>query len=168
MHLLQRPAGHKRCKKLLIVQQPCFSFKANFLPRMCPCKSTTVWTSVSTDTCDSGRECAEIPLQTTNRNENSSRASIRNSTFGSRLTLGQFALLDSAGSVFVKGLEHFLPLIDVVKQLLEFVQVDCPRGIFIKNICNDNGATFRGCSPDCSSANSMYPDRSLSMLSNRA
>ena len=52
----------------------------------------------------------------------------------SRITLHQLLLLNLSGPVLVEGLEDTLPLVYVIEELLELVQIDRPRGVLVKHI----------------------------------
>jgi ribosomal protein S4E len=49
-------------------------------------------------------------------------------------TLVQFVLLDSAGAIGIKRLKDCLPLIYIIKELLELVQIDRTGRILVKQI----------------------------------
>ncbi len=88
------------------------------------------------------------------------------------ITLGQLVLLNLSGPILIEGLEDALPLVNVIEELLELVQIDRSRVVLVKHICKTQGEgdDLSLClrdSPCWSSLNSMKPLRSRSMPSNR-
>lgn len=50
-----------------------------------------------------------------------------------KLTLRQFALFNVTGAILIVGLKHLQPLIYVVVELLEFIDVDGARSVVIEH-----------------------------------
>jgi len=55
--------------------------------------------------------------------------------WGAPPTLGQFRFLDESGSIPVDAFEHPLPVVDVVEEGAELLEVDAPGSVRVEKLC---------------------------------
>jgi hypothetical protein len=55
--------------------------------------------------------------------------------WGAPPTLGQFCLFDESGTIPVDAFEHPLPVVDVVEEGAELLQVDAPGSVRVEKLC---------------------------------